>query len=91
MSMTSALLFSALNTMAEIPALYSQRDIVSRHEKAALYHPFVEMLAHTLVDIPISLGITVVFSIILYFMTGLQRTAEQFLYVSPPFRCRYTC
>ncbi|TEB24253.1 hypothetical protein FA13DRAFT_1756871 [Coprinellus micaceus] len=66
-----ALLFSALNTMAEIPSLYSQRDIVSRHEKAALYHPFVEMLAHTLVDIPISLGITVVFSIILIFLLFL--------------------
>ncbi|KAF5330227.1 hypothetical protein D9611_010600 [Ephemerocybe angulata] len=73
-----ALLFSALNTMAEIPALFAQREIVVRHEKAALYHPFVEMLAHTLVDIPIALVITIVFAIILYFMTGLQRSPEQF-------------
>ncbi|KAH9484099.1 Brefeldin A resistance protein [Psilocybe cubensis] len=73
-----ALLFSALATMAEIPALYSQRPIVLRHQKAALYHPFVEALALTLVDVPISLVTSVVFSIILYFMVGLQRTASQF-------------
>lgn len=41
-SFNSALLFSALATMAEIPALYAQRPIVDRHQKAALYHPFVE-------------------------------------------------
>ncbi|TFK22472.1 hypothetical protein FA15DRAFT_757994 [Coprinopsis marcescibilis] len=73
-----ALLFSALATMAEIPSLYAQRRIVLRHEKAALYHPFVEALAHTLVDIPISLVILSVFSIVLYFMTGLQKSADQF-------------
>lgn len=74
-----ALLFSALATMAEIPSLYAQRRIVLRHEKAALYHPFVEALAHTLVDIPITLVIIALFAIILYFMTGLQRSADQFL------------
>ncbi|PPQ86500.1 hypothetical protein CVT25_008244 [Psilocybe cyanescens] len=73
-----ALLFSALATMAEIPSLYSQRPIVLRHQKAALYHPFVEALALTLVDVPISLVTSLVFSLILYFMVGLQRTASQF-------------
>ncbi|EAU89680.2 hba2 [Coprinopsis cinerea okayama7 len=73
-----ALLFSALATMAEIPALYAQRRIVLRHEKAALYHPFVEALAHTLVDIPITFCILSLFCIILYFMTGLQRSVDQF-------------
>ncbi|PPQ74645.1 hypothetical protein CVT26_005690 [Gymnopilus dilepis] len=73
-----ALLFSALTAMAEIPALYAQRPIVLRHEKAALYHPFVEALALTLVDIPISAGIITVFSIIIYFMVGLQLSAAQY-------------
>ena len=70
----SSLLFAALTALAEIPALYSQRHIVVRHEQAALYHPFVEALALTLVDIPLTLLIVIVFTIILYFMTGLQRT-----------------
>ncbi|KAG5644207.1 hypothetical protein DXG03_008870 [Asterophora parasitica] len=74
-----ALLFSALSSMAEIPALFSQRPIVNRHEKAAMYHPFVEAAALTLVDIPITVFTTAIFGIILYFLIGLQRTAAQFL------------
>ena len=67
--------------MAEIPALYSQRPIVNRHQKSALYHPFVEAMALTLVDVPITLSTSVVFSVIVYFMVGLQASAGQFLYV----------
>ncbi|KAG6829831.1 hypothetical protein H0H92_003374 [Tricholoma furcatifolium] len=77
-----AILFAALTTMAEIPALYAQRPIVHRHKVAALYHPFIEALALTLVDVPITFFTTILFGIILYFMVGLQRTAAQFLYVS---------
>ncbi|KAF8156049.1 pleiotropic drug resistance ABC transporter [Crassisporium funariophilum] len=73
-----ALLFSALSSMAEIPALYAQRPIVLRHEKAALYHPFVEAMALTLVDVPITFVTSIVFGVILYFMVGLQNTASQF-------------
>jgi ATP-binding cassette, subfamily G (WHITE), member 2, SNQ2 len=61
--------------MSEIPALFEQRTIILRHKKAALYHPFVDALAMTLVDVPITFVTTVVFSIVLYFMVGLQRTA----------------
>ncbi|KII90642.1 hypothetical protein PLICRDRAFT_136999 [Plicaturopsis crispa FD-325 SS-3] len=74
----SALLFTALSAMAEIPALFIQRPIVQRHKKAALYHPFIEAVALTLVDIPITLGTISIFSIILYFLVGLQRSAGQF-------------
>ncbi|OBZ73442.1 Multidrug resistance protein CDR2 [Grifola frondosa] len=73
-----ALMFSALTAMAEIPALFSQRPIVLRHSKAAMYHPFVEALALTLVDLPITFVTMVIFSIILYFLVGLQQTASQF-------------
>ncbi|KAJ7261710.1 ABC-2 type transporter-domain-containing protein [Mycena haematopus] len=73
-----ALLFSALTSMAEIAALFAQRPIVLRHNKAALYHPFIEAVALTLVDIPITFCTTVVFAIVLYFIVGLQRTASQF-------------
>jgi hypothetical protein len=67
--------------MAEIPALFVQRPIVLRHQKAALYHPMMEAVALTLVDIPITFIIILVFSVVVYFLTGLQRTAAQFLYV----------
>lgn len=45
-----AILFSALSAMSEIPALYAQRPIVARHHRAALYHPFIDSLALTVVD-----------------------------------------
>ncbi|KAG6865226.1 hypothetical protein C0991_004284 [Blastosporella zonata] len=73
-----AILFAALTTMAEIPALFAQRPIVHRHKVAALYHPFIEAVALTLVDIPITFATTFLFAVIVYFMVGLQRTAGQF-------------
>ncbi|KAJ7067216.1 pleiotropic drug resistance ABC transporter [Mycena amicta] len=73
-----ALLFSALSSMAEVASLFAQRPIVLRQSKAALYHPFIEAAALTLVDMPITFSTSAVFSIILYFMVGLQRTPQQF-------------
>jgi len=66
------MVFSA---MAEIPALYAQRPIVHRHKNAALYHPFAEALALTIVDVPITLLTSIIFGVVIYFMVGLQRTA----------------
>jgi ATP-binding cassette subfamily G (WHITE) protein 2 (SNQ2) len=52
-----------------------------------MYHPLVEALAMTLVDIPITLLTTLPYGIILYFLIGLQSTAGQFLFVPPPLLC----
>ncbi|KAH7929251.1 hypothetical protein BV22DRAFT_1192162 [Leucogyrophana mollusca] len=73
-----ALFFGALSSMAEIPALFAQRPIVLRHQKAAMYYPFIEALAHTVVDIPITFITQLVFTVILYLLVDLQRTAAQF-------------
>ena len=67
--------------MAEIPSLFAQRTIIHGHAKAAMFHPFAEALAMTIVDAPITFVILAVFCIILYFLACLQRTAGQFLYV----------
>jgi ATP-binding cassette subfamily G (WHITE) protein 2 (SNQ2) len=75
----SSLLWAALSSMAEIPALFAQRPIIVKHAKAAMYHPFIEAVALTIVDIPISFFTIMVFSLIIYFMVGLQATASQFL------------
>ncbi|KAG2049210.1 hypothetical protein BDR06DRAFT_975405 [Suillus hirtellus] len=73
-----ALFFGALSAMAEIPALYAQHLIVLHHHKAAMYYPFIKSLAHTVVDIPITFIIQGIFSVLLYFLVDLQRTAAQF-------------
>jgi len=65
--------------MSEIPTLFAQRVIVLRHRKAAMYHPMVEALAMTLVDVPFTLITIILFTIIIYFIVKLQQTAGQFL------------
>lgn len=80
-NISSALLFAALFTMAEIPALFGQRPIVERHQKNAMYHPFIEAVALTLVDIPITFVIIAMYCVIIYFLVGLQTSASQFLCV----------
>ncbi|KAI0074337.1 hypothetical protein K474DRAFT_1648129 [Panus rudis PR-1116 ss-1] len=73
-----AILFAALQTMSEIPALFTQRPIVLRQSRAAMYHPFVESLALTLVDVPKMLVVIVAFAIVLYFLVKLQQQASNF-------------
>ncbi|TCD65301.1 hypothetical protein EIP91_002826 [Steccherinum ochraceum] len=73
-----AILFAAISTMAEIPALFAQRPIILRQSRAAMYHPFVESLALTLVDVPMTAAIVVVFAIVLYFLVKLEQDAATF-------------
>jgi ATP-binding cassette subfamily G (WHITE) protein 2 (SNQ2) len=65
--------------MAEIPSLFTQRPVVVRHTKVAMYHPFIEAAALTIVDIPMTFFTIMIFSVILYFMVGFQASAGQFL------------
>ena len=65
--------------MARIPTLYAHCPLILRHQKAAMYHPFIEAAAMTLVDIPITFVTLTAYSIVLYFLVGLQQTASQFL------------
>ncbi|KDQ32534.1 hypothetical protein PLEOSDRAFT_153783 [Pleurotus ostreatus PC15] len=73
-----ALFLPALFTMSEIPSLFNQRPIVRRHERAAMYHPMIEALAMTIVDIPVTIITTLIYSVVLYFLAGLQQSAGQF-------------
>jgi ATP-binding cassette subfamily G (WHITE) protein 2 (SNQ2) len=79
MNFYSALLFGALTSMSEIPSRFSQRPIVLRHQKSALYHPFIEAVALTLVDIPITFITMLIFATVMYEIVQLQQSANQFL------------
>jgi len=65
--------------MSEIPALFSQRPIVRRHQQWGLYHPFIEAVALTIVDLPVTFISNLVFGGLIYALVGLQKSAEQFL------------
>jgi hypothetical protein len=73
-----AVMLNALSAMNEINSLYSQRAIVEKHASYAFYHPATEAIAGVVSDIPIKFAITVVFNLILYFMTNLRREASNF-------------
>ncbi|BFZ55779.1 Multidrug resistance protein [Savitreella phatthalungensis] len=73
-----AVLFNALQAMAEISSMYEQRPILAKHKSYAFYHPSADALAQLLVDVPIKLATLTVFNCILYFMTGLALSASQF-------------
>lgn len=77
----SSLFFGALSAFSEMPALFSQRPIILRHQKAAMYHPFAEAIAFTIVDIPVTFTQAMLFSIVLYFIVQFQQSAGQFLWV----------
>lgn len=81
LTLSSAVLFAGLTAMAEIPTLYAHRPLVLRHRKAAMYHPFIEAAAVTLVDVPITVATLTAYCILVYFIVGLQASAGQFLYV----------
>ncbi|KAF8272208.1 ABC-2 type transporter-domain-containing protein [Lactarius quietus] len=73
-----SILWAALSSTAEIQALFAQRPIVVKHARAAMYHPFIEAAALTIVDVPIAFVTIMIFSLILYLMAGLQASASQF-------------
>lgn len=43
-----------------------------------MYHPFIEALALTLVDIPVTFITTILYSVVLYYLIQLQQSAGQF-------------
>ncbi|KAK9472159.1 ABC-2 type transporter-domain-containing protein [Dipodascopsis tothii] len=75
-----AILFTALTTMAEISTAYAQRPIVLKQRSYAFYHPSAEALGNLVSSWPTRVLTTLLFDIILYFISNLNRTPGQFFY-----------
>lgn len=73
-----AVLLNAFSSALEILTLYAQRPIVEKQAKYAFYHPFSEAVASMICDLPNKIMTSIFFNIVLYFMTGLRRTAGHF-------------
>ncbi|KAI5799834.1 putative ABC multidrug transporter [Geopyxis carbonaria] len=73
-----AVLFNALGTMSEVVTQYAQRPIVQKQKSYAMYHPFTEALATMFADWPIKFINTLIFDVVLYFITGLKKEAGAF-------------
>ncbi|KAF5656559.1 putative ABC1 transport [Fusarium heterosporum] len=73
-----AILFNGLSSALEILALYSQRPIVEKHARYALYRPLSEAVSSVICDLPSKIISTLAFNIPLYFMANLRRDASCF-------------
>ncbi|KAK4951129.1 Multidrug resistance protein, partial [Elasticomyces elasticus] len=75
-----AILMNAFGSALEILTLYTQRPIVEKHSRYALYHPSAEAFASMLTDIPYKVLNAICFNLPLYFMTNLRREPGPFFF-----------
>ncbi|KAB8737501.1 hypothetical protein FH972_026460 [Carpinus fangiana] len=73
-----ALLYNALVAMSEVTDSFTGRPVLAKHRQFAFYHPAAFCLAQITADIPVLLIQVSTFSLILYFMTGLEQSADAF-------------
>ncbi|OLL21759.1 Brefeldin A resistance protein [Neolecta irregularis DAH-3] len=73
-----ALLFNALLALAELSAAFQARPILLKHKSFTFYRPAAFAVAQLVADIPVIFIQIMAFNLILYFLSGLQRTASQF-------------
>ncbi|CAO1620658.1 unnamed protein product [Parajaminaea phylloscopi] len=72
------LLFSSLTAFAELPTMMLGRPILARQAGFAFYRPSAQVVAALLADFPFGIPRSTLFIIILYFMSGLERSAAAF-------------
>ncbi|KAG0196193.1 hypothetical protein BGX28_010451 [Mortierella sp. GBA30] len=73
-----SLLFNALTSQAELPNALQGRPILYKLKNYAMYRPSSFGLAQIVLDIPIIIVNNLLFSVVLYFLAGLQRTPGKF-------------
>ncbi|KAK3837776.1 MAG: ABC-2 type transporter-domain-containing protein [Linnemannia elongata] len=75
-----SLLFNALISQAELPQALQGRPILYKLKNYAMYRPSSFGLAQIVLDIPVVLVHILLFAVVLYFLSGLQRTAGKFFF-----------
>ncbi|SPO04603.1 probable ABC1 transport protein [Cephalotrichum gorgonifer] len=86
-----AILFNALNSALEVLALFSQRPVVEKHRRYALYHPVAEAISSTICDLPCKILSSLFFNIPIYFMAQLRQEAGHFfIFLLIGFSCTLT-
>lgn len=75
-----ACLMNAFASALEILTLYSQRPIVEKHSRYALYHPSAEAVSSMICDLPYKISNAIIFNLTIYFMTNLRREPGPFFF-----------
>ncbi|KDN40294.1 hypothetical protein RSAG8_08204, partial [Rhizoctonia solani AG-8 WAC10335] len=73
-----ALLFNALNAFSELPAMMTGRPILYKQLSYRFYRASALSVAQTITDLPLTAIRILIFSVIIYFMCRLERSAGAF-------------
>ena len=73
-----SILFLGWLQLSELMKAVSGRVVIDRHRDYAFYRPSAVILARVLADFPLILTQVIPFTVIMYFMTGLDVTASKY-------------
>ncbi|KAI9798569.1 MAG: hypothetical protein M1833_004706 [Piccolia ochrophora] len=77
-----SILFLGWLQLSELMKAVSGRSVISRHREYAFYRPSAVVISRVITDLPMLLVQVIIFTIIMYFLTGLdQDPAKYFIYV----------
>ncbi|ODO07726.1 hypothetical protein I350_03300 [Cryptococcus amylolentus CBS 6273] len=67
-----SLFFPSSISFSETTAVFSGRAVLSKHKGFSMYRPSALLIAQTLNDLPVYFVMLLMFTLIIYFMTGLK-------------------
>ncbi|KAI9368335.1 ABC-2 type transporter-domain-containing protein [Aspergillus egyptiacus] len=73
-----SLLYNSLLAMSEVTDSFHGRPVLIKHKSFAYFHPAAFCLAQIAADIPVLLFQITIFSVVIYFMVGLEMNAGAF-------------
>ncbi|KAI9147172.1 ZEB2-regulated ABC transporter [Paramyrothecium foliicola] len=75
-----AILSNAFSSALEILTQYAQRPIVEKHDRYGFYHASAEAFSSVLADMPYKITNSIVYNLVIYFMTNLRREPGPFFF-----------
>ncbi|KAK1966044.1 hypothetical protein LY78DRAFT_579238 [Colletotrichum sublineola] len=75
-----SLLFNAFASEMEVLTLYSQRPVIEKHNRYALYHQSAEAISSFVTELPYKIINVFTFNSILYFMANLNPGPDHFFF-----------
>ena len=73
-----SLLYNCIVAMSEVTESFKGRPVLLKHKAFAMYHPAAFSLAQVMADFPVLLFQCTIFSVVIYWMSGLKHTAAAF-------------
>ncbi|CAG8891148.1 unnamed protein product [Penicillium egyptiacum] len=73
-----SLLYNCIVAMSEVTESFKGRPVLIKHKGFGMYHPAAFSLAQIMADFPVLLFQCTIFSVVIYWMSGLKHTAAAF-------------